>query len=216
MRLISHMSHQMRYSINTLAFAVAVSAIALSLWRQHRLRKTVDGLENRLMHVERVSKTHTRLTQVFDSLDTENSDDLEIFRHIQRLLPCDQLAPTLPLSPELVTLLESIGHYAKFHNVDADSNELEIMVLHHDSLSTPGSVTSVVALFRDKHLIDKFSHCSNTRLEHHAIELSDVNGDGMVDVNVCCTPGTWGHEGAKRTLNYLVTQQGFTKEHYGK
>ena len=83
----------MRYSINTLAFAVAVSAIALSLWRQHRLRKTVDGLENRLMHVERVSKTHTRLTQVFDSLDTENSDDLEIFRHIQRLLPCDQLPP---------------------------------------------------------------------------------------------------------------------------
>ena len=148
-------------------------------------------------------KTFDLAMQLLANIDPDDSE-----KHDRVLLLIKQIPP-LPEDSE-ATDFEGwlFTTEAQLFTIDNESGGFELLWLHRDSLVRPGSITTVLGLFRNGKYIDCVSRTSSSRATSgHTFRLADANGDGRLDALIEIA-GLW--EEASRSVVYDLTDSGFT------
>ena len=150
--------------------------------------------------------------QLLLSFDLTNESEQDQFEKVLWML--GELPPTLPeqapgqsdISRQLSLLLRT---KAELHKID-ENGELELLSMQWNSLSVPGGIATVLAVFKNGKFVDRIVREKSTRLENsHELSVTDLDRDGVPDIALDIENGCWG-PGDKR-VEYRIDDSGFSR-----
>ena len=193
-------------SLMTLTAAVAFTIAAVSNWS---LSTTLSEQGNRIKLLEQNERTYIRISQL---LSITASPDHAGSQHHYLVARIVKALPNTTLDNNLYNPVLGIGQ-TLLADVDGDLGGLEMLAIHHNSLSVPGGSDTVIALFDNTKLIDVIGRADDNRLDSLDVSFFDSDGDGDLEAVIVVRQGAVTTKAfrsgqQKETIVYNATLEG--------
>ena len=192
---------------------MTVLCVALCAWQmnvQHRQlaenTKRINYLESR----RRVVDLSIQLLSSFELSDETELKEFERVRFLLREIPESlAYANDWESNQAYAELLSVFQTNVQLHEIEEEEG-LELLTMHWDSLSVPGTVTTVLAVFKNGRFVDRLVRDASTRLEgSHKTTVAAFNSDGKLDVAIDIQRGCWGSCDSR--VQYDISNTGLKK-----
>ena len=204
------LTEMIKFSLKTTFFMFIAMSLALCAWQINTLHEQLSKDSKRLEYLESRRRIVDLTLQLVSSFDMSEQSEVEEFNQVRWMLgkiPQSRLIADDSETRELFRKL-LFQTQVELHEIDS-SNQLELLSMHWDSHSVPGTVTTVLAVFKNGRFVDRIVRDESTRIEgSHDIIVVDFNRDGNVDVGIDIQNGCWGPGDTR--VEYEISDSGFT------
>ena len=194
-----------KFSILSLMVCLTVVAVCFSGVNQYRQSLRLNEQSERIVALENTSRIQCRISQLLATLDPDDSIDADTQKLVSWIL---KSVPDNTMEPDRAEAMAIFGTAPQLSDVDGNPGGLEMLALHYNSHTIPGSVGTVIALFDDSKFVDVTTRQGGTRSESHDVRFADANNDGMMDAVIDIQPGFWRAGAPDESIVYIANEFG--------